>query len=501
MSKTIVKPSEILQAIDDRKFHDMLFELVPHHKSEAEKSYIILGDMIGKGAQCQVFDLKRPKVSGGDTMTSDAVVKVYPFFPLVKPKRRETVDAWARANGTSGSMVRQLNTFLSKNVSPSQALILPQSMDQFKMQQSKDIVIYHANKVLLRCCVLYVLELLLLSYARTFIKNRISPHFIEAFGYYSLPQAGHVIMEKAHGSLDKDGLETVLKEGGTDGLRSLLFQVGHAVLCMQVYYKMVHYDLNLGNIFYFEAGSVSAPWREDRSFSDVSVWRYQLNDREYRLRQSRYLYKIGDFGFGAKFAQPAIMQDQVYTSEFKDRYNIAPKFQRSYDLLFFLACIYFHLYFRWKPTNSLETTRKKHIVLEFQHLVCQIGHKIFGRKFVALARSHWERLKETLRARPTDTSKAQKRDLIFNAEEFDEEFCSKLHSFASAYSATVAFFETYFEQDVLRPSESISSTFSPWDFLSLRYFDGLCTRWSDDSDNELFISHVVFTPDQHFPLK
>lgn len=500
MSKRIVKPSEILQAINDRKFQDMLFDLVPHHKPEAEQSYIVLGDMVGKGAQCQVFDLKQPKVSSRDTMTSDAVVKVYPLFPIAKPKRRETVEAWARANGTSGAIVRQLNTFLNKNVSPSQALIVPQTMEHFRLKQDKDIVVYHRNKVVLRCCVLYVLELLLQSYVRALIKNRISPHFIEAFGYYSLPQAGHVIMEKAHGTLNKEGLEMILKEGGTDGLRSLLFQVGHAILCMQVYYKMVHYDLNLGNIFWLITSSLVATWRNDCSFSDVDVWRYQLNERVYRLRQARYLFKVGDFGFGAKFSQPAIMQDQVYTGEFTDRYNIAPKFQRSYDVLFFLACIYFHLYFKWQPSNSLETTRKQHVVEEFQTLICQIGQKVFRRGFVSLAKQKWDELREPLRGR-TDKTKTAKRDLVFNAAEFENEFDRRLTSFASAYSATVAFFETYFEQDVLRPKECISSTFSPWDFLTLRYFDKLCTRWSDDSDNELFISHVVFTPEQHFPLK
>lgn len=493
-SQELLRPRHIIEAIEQHRIYPLLQQLVPTGaaSSRASSSWttgpVRLGERIGKGKQCQIFDLAEPRIymetnDGQTALERDAVVKMYPFFPIVKigssPPR--TLLEVARHHGVSPKTLQRINSFvpdMRQRLKPGMRLLVPMSKDNLESSATRNFAVYDVKAGRIRCVEHFLLEVLVLSYVKRLLRDRLSPHFLEAFAFYGRPHAGFVVLERVDGSLDQL-IQPILAGGPPESMRAMLFQIGHAVLAMQVVHKLVHNDVNLGNVFCVSTDSDSLPQWTSKGNSITSFsarhWHYRLNQLSWHVPNTGQLYKLGDFGFAAKFERPQVIRDDVYEGCFVADYNIAPVFQVGYDIMYLLGCLYFWLFHRWETTTAVEAARRKSCVREFECLVAEMVQKYFPpldeRAFQWWQQMQSERISS--RSRPvSDDAERPERDIEIDSwsNDLGSYWSASLDRPDYCHLVTRLFFYKYYQKEILRPLREFTGCISPYHFLGLDYF-------------------------------
>nr|QYA18849.1 serine/threonine protein kinase [Clandestinovirus] len=488
---SIIKPVQILEAIKQHRLYLMLNRLAPHDEinGNEEENPIVLGDRVGKGKQCQILELRAPKIVSGQNERS-AVAKIYPFYPTMKIDSKSpyrTLTDIAKSRGFSLSKMVRINDHIrdpKKIIEEGTKIFLPRSEKEKKEAAEGNIAKYDTQEGRIKCIQVFLSEAILLSYVRSLLKRKLSPHFVAAHGFYGAFHAGYILLERVDGSMDNLATQ-ILRDGHTRALRSLLFQVAHGILVMQAYYKVMHYDTNLGNIFATNVDN-AGNWNENQPFTNPT-WIYGLNDTKYAVDHTGWLFKLGDFGFAAKFVYPQIVRDDVYNKMFEDKHNIIPEYQVGYDLMYTLACVYFCIYYRWQPENSAERKRRDSVCTDFERLIYEMSTTYYD----DLSRQCIDRWKGWKSGKKEDDTVFAERSIVKDDwNEGDEQHC---------YAITKCFFDHFYEHMVLRPKKEYSRRISPSHFLELGYFD--CYReaaLTQEPGKITEVSTIMFNADAHF---
>jgi serine/threonine protein kinase len=168
---------------------------------------------------------------------------------------------------------------------------------------------------------------------------------------FELCENEYTLMEKSTTTLLKFFQKNVRISRTGDPFRdeneknAILFQVLHALACMQnENVKIVHGDLHLDNIFLTEITDETL-WHGQllRNFSHLE---YRVENRSFfvPLRDMRYIVKIADFGYAAKYAEPVIL------NPIRNKVKLIPDyFAPAYDLGYFIFSLGTKTY--WDPVN------------------------------------------------------------------------------------------------------------------------------------------------------
>lgn len=131
------------------------------------------------------------------------------------------------------------------------------------------------------------MELFINQEASELIDNCICPNFLYCYKINESPP--FLLLEKADGTV-KDFLKFVVKHANDTNykhyyniLKSMIFQLSIALLCMNKYMDIYHYDLQSNNLFY-------------KKINENVMFQYKLNDITYYVPTYGYLFMIGDFG-------------------------------------------------------------------------------------------------------------------------------------------------------------------------------------------------------------
>lgn len=480
---SIVKPIHILDGISHHRLWPILSRLVPINETVAGENPIILGERVGKGKQCQIMELLSPKIYSKTEKPNDplrlAVAKIYPFFPTIKIDSKNAVRCLSDVSKQKGISTRTLLKINDHIRDPKQSLdhgtkvFLPRN-DNDKVDP---LISYSAQEGRIRILQVYLSEVILLSYVRSLLKRKLSPHYVAAWGFYGACHAGYILLERVDGSLD-NMIHQIFREGSTKALRSLLFQVSHAILVMQAFYKIMHYDTNLGNVFVNKVEALPE-WENGESFTRT-FWSYGLNDVEYTVEHTGWLFKLGDFGFASKFLHPQVIRDDVYKGCFEKENNIIPEFQVGYDLLYLLACVYFFIYYRWVPENTAERQRRNAVCTDFEHVIFQMATTYFD----DITRNCVDRWTQWKSGKKED-------DVTFVERSIFNEIWNKGDQ-QHKYALTKCFFDHFYENMVLRPKKEYAKRISPFHFIELPYFDTYRTP-SPNPEGTLEISTIMFS--------
>jgi serine/threonine protein kinase len=149
-------------------------------------------------------------------------------------------------------------------------------------------------------------------------KTKKCAHFIDVLSLSVCSEKiakGYILMEKIDTELSK-----MVGHISDKDLRSYYFQTLFAIAAYQHYYKIVHYDTHLNNIFLTNV-TPKMKWNGESIF-DAQYFKYTIDlpdEREggarrtcsFYLPATQYIIKIGDWGIACKYGKPQILNESV----------------------------------------------------------------------------------------------------------------------------------------------------------------------------------------------
>jgi serine/threonine protein kinase len=130
-----------------------------------------------------------------------------------------------------------------------------------------------------------------------------------------------------------------------DVLASIIIQVLHSFVVIQDKFKLVHGDLHLENVF-LEFVTPETTWKGEKLL-ECDYYEYKIGRVSIYTpggHKMPLLAKLGDWGLGSKFSEPAILRSEVVDGVYEEYPNF---YSEIYDSLVFLGGL-----FREYPKNE-----------------------------------------------------------------------------------------------------------------------------------------------------
>jgi serine/threonine protein kinase len=173
-------------------------------------------------------------------------------------------------------------------------------------------------------------EYLLSLLTGSLVRRNICLNFLDTFAFATCRQEKalrqYIFMEKANGTF----YDYYNEIGHAGDAESVYIQVLFALaVCEKL--KIMHNDLHQENIFFKFAEEVL--WNEKPlNITNVDYFHYKIGERSIYFPATRFIAKLGDWGYGCKYSKPLICNRDVI--ENNDSMNRPSRYNSLYDLVF-----------------------------------------------------------------------------------------------------------------------------------------------------------------------
>lgn len=297
---------------------------------------IELGEMLGEGHQGMVFQIKFPGSERNGV--SQYVAKIMDIKPderyeipmtgmMSEPHNIERVKL--RIEERLEELNIPLSTFLEYN-----GVTNRQWKGLFKG------IIYRIPVFMSGCSAKYPYacdsaysEYLLAIITGNFVNTGVCINFVDTFAFATCK--GPNVVKQYMFMEQEDGIffhyyNEIFKKEGMRGVESFFIQVLFALAVCEKH-QIVHNDLHQDNIFVKLADGFQ--WDGEPFFgTDYDYYHYRLGERDIYITSSKYIAKLGDWGYGCKYSKPVICNRTVI--EGNDQMDRPSEYNSLYDLVF-----------------------------------------------------------------------------------------------------------------------------------------------------------------------
>lgn len=215
-------------------------------------------------------------------------------------------------------------------------------------------------------------EIVISSYiSKLYSDNKIFCGLFPYFeGFFMCDDLGYIAMEKLGLTISK-----LLKSNliTYELFRNLIFQVLYSLIFLSKH-QIMHNDAHTKNIMLKETKS---SYYKEILLSDVKVFCFQLDNKQYRIPNLGYLAILTDYDFTCKFSNPKICPSKIYKSFTSENWNLKFRFAQSYDILTFVAYIVFYVYIKDLSTDKNNLNRIRAITKDIvEHILHKIKQQI-----------------------------------------------------------------------------------------------------------------------------
>lgn len=249
---------------------------------------------------------------------------------------------------------------------------LPQNIDQIiVMDPDKYIMIPAGSYVCDNVYTEYVIMALLASIQ----KGNMSRHFLQGVDFNTCDQNINTIPWEFSKTMDRSvktatmqyfaielidkSLDDLLKAAIRDPMlltsndyASIILQSLFAMATYQELYKINHSDLHTGNIFI----KLIKPTAHQDTHYEYRIIKNNKILETYYIPISRYLVKIGDFGFACKYSKPIVAFNDVVIGSYP---SVPNWYCPGYDVAFFFKSIYDAVYVHIDQIDNMDITFNK----------------------------------------------------------------------------------------------------------------------------------------------
>jgi serine/threonine protein kinase len=162
-------------------------------------------------------------------------------------------------------------------------------------------------------------------------------------GFFSCDSTGYSIIEKLDMTFSKYCASDAFHP---EVFRVLLFQGLYSTRFMKQN-NVVHNDMHAKNVMIRHTKGISY---KGTRLDDVKNLSYKDGHKYYSHRNMGIIGKVVDFDFAAKYSEPGVVAQKVYTKR-DDEWNLQYRFSESYDVMTFVAYMIFYTTIR-NPGNG-----------------------------------------------------------------------------------------------------------------------------------------------------
>lgn len=315
-------------------------------------SSIKLKNELGRGEYGIVFSID---IDGNQ---KDYVAKVvdpgaiYKFIPYGKPgSTKKNFQSLLRKEGYSNDIISKLLKYDDNRKNP---IMVPtylqnicESMKIYNRSDGRGLIHIPEGSLI---CKPSITEFILSLLCGELYKKSISVNFIDIFYFATCSNVPNVSDIRQYTFMERIGgsLGSLLKSDFSKDIPGVYLQIVHAINTYQNIYGIVHGDLHTGNVFVIETDKVV--W-EKSPLASTDILEYEIDENSSFYVSSKYIVKIGDFGFGCKFSPRMVCNSGVIGEEYSTDNGggvwIPNFYNTNYDLIHITAAIH-----RYYPNNE-----------------------------------------------------------------------------------------------------------------------------------------------------